>query len=83
MSQLCFHILFPFQPILGSIHERENRVTLFHGLTNSKTTNLGVKLTLPELPNTTNPDLLGLKVPHWNEVSEMNMFLVKWEFLLF
>ena len=57
------------QDIVGNTHEKDNRVTLFHALTSSKTSKIDVKLTVPALPDTTNPDLLGLKVPIRNEVS--------------
>ncbi|XP_072026264.1 gamma-tubulin complex component 6-like [Amphiura filiformis] len=62
--------LFNVKPIVGNAHETDNRVTLFHALTSSKTTKMDIKLTVPALPDTTNPDLLGLKVPMRNEMSE-------------
>ena len=37
-------------------------------MTHSKTRQLNIKLSFPELPDTTNQDLLGLNIPNLSEV---------------
>ncbi|XP_071784564.1 gamma-tubulin complex component 6-like [Asterias amurensis] len=62
--------LFSLKGLLDGEHEKHTRETLFTGLTHSKTRQLNIKLSFPELPDTTNQDLLGLNIPNLSEPSD-------------
>ena len=53
---------------MGNAYERKLRESLFGGLVHSHVKHIDAKLSLPELPDTTNPAFLGLKVPAFAEV---------------
>ncbi len=62
--------LFSLKGLLDGEHEKHTRETLFNGLTHSKTRQLNIKLSFPDLPDTSNPDLLGLNIPSLSEPSD-------------
>ncbi|XP_072181800.1 gamma-tubulin complex component 6-like [Diadema setosum] len=60
---LCGNRLFAVKSIMGNSYERRTRESLFGGLVHSQVTRIDARLTLPSLPDSTNPAFLGLRVP--------------------
>ncbi|XP_041460037.1 gamma-tubulin complex component 6-like isoform X1 [Lytechinus variegatus] len=59
--------LFAVKSLMGNAYERKVRGSLFGGLVHSRVKHIDAKLSLPELPDTTNPAFLGIKVPAFAE----------------
>ncbi|XP_030829097.1 gamma-tubulin complex component 6 [Strongylocentrotus purpuratus] len=59
--------LFAVKSLMGNAYERKLRESLFGGLVHSHVKHIDAKLSLPELPDTTNPAFLGIKIPAFAE----------------